>query len=142
LDAGRDLNVVSTTHSDVKQAGKSDFSRTNLDRVASLYVTNSDGILLAAAGRDLTLNAAQVINSGKDGQTALVAGRDVSLGTVAIAEQENNVLDANNYLKQGYEREVGTSITTAGDVRVQAGRDLTALAATVTSEQGAVVAVA
>ena len=106
---GRDLNVVSTTHSDAKQAGKSDFSRTNLDRVAGFYVTNPDGVLLAAAGRD------------------------VSLGTVTLAEQENNVLDANNYLKQGDERDVGTCITTAGDVRVQAGRDLTAVAATLTS---------
>lgn len=58
---GRDLNVVSTTHSDAKQASKSDFSRTNLDRVAGFYVTNPDGVLLAAAGRDLTLNAAQLV---------------------------------------------------------------------------------
>ncbi len=142
LNAGRDLNVVSTTHSDAKQAGKSDFSRTNLDRVAGLYVTDPDGILLASAGRDANLMAAQLINSGKDGQTAIVAGRDLSLGTVQIAEQENNVRNTSNYLKQGYARDVGTMIDAAGDIRVQAGRDLTAVAATVTSEQGAVVAAA
>ena len=80
--------------------------------------------------------AAQLINSGKDGQTAIVAGRDLTLGTVKIAAQENNVRNASNYLKQGYERDVGSAITTTGEVRLQAGRDLNAVAANVTSEQG------
>ncbi|MEI0724594.1 hemagglutinin repeat-containing protein [Pseudomonas aeruginosa] len=142
VNAGRDLNVATTTHSDAKQAGRSDFSRTNIDRVAGLYVTSPGGILLASAGRDANLIAAQIINSGRDGQTAIIAGRDLTLGTVKIAEQENNVRNASNYLKQGYVQDVGTNITTAGDVRLQAGRDLTAIAATVTSEHGALVAVA
>lgn len=142
LMAGRDLNVVSTTHSDARQAGRSDFSRTSLDRVAGLYVTNPGGILLASAGRDASLTAARVVNSGKDGQTAIVAGRDLTLGAVRIAEQENNVRNASNYLMQGYEQDIGSNITTAGDVRLQAGRDLTAIAGSVTSEQGALAAFA
>ncbi|EHN63592.1 two-partner secretion domain-containing protein [Comamonas testosteroni] len=142
LNAGRDLNVVSTTRRDVKQAGLSDFSRTNLDRVAGLYVSKPQGTLVAMAGRDANLIAAQLINSGKDGQTTIAAGRDLTLGTVKIAEQENNVRNASNYLKQGYVQDVGTNITAAGDVRLQAGRDLSAIAANVTSEQGALVAVA
>lgn len=142
LNAGRDLNILSTTRGDAKRAGASDFSRTNIDRVAGLYVSNPNGILLASAGRDATLMAAQLINSGKDGQTAIVAGRDLTLGTVKIAAQENNVRNASNYLKQGYERDVGSAITTTGEVRLQAGRDLNAVAANVTSEQGAVIAVA
>lgn len=142
LNAGRDLNILSTTRGDAKRAGASDFSRTNIDRVAGLYVSNPNGILLASAGRDATLMAAQLINSGKDSQTAIVAGRDLTLGTVKIAAQENNVRNASNYLKQGYERDVGSAITTTGEVRLQAGRDLNAVAANVTSEQGAVIAVA
>ncbi|WP_116791226.1 hemagglutinin repeat-containing protein [Achromobacter dolens] len=142
LGAGRDLNVVSTTRGDATRAGRSDFSRTNLDRVAGLYVTNPNGLLLASAGRDAKLIAARVGNRGKDGQTAMVAGRDLTLGTVTIAEQENNVRNASNYLRQGYEQDVGSIITTAGDVRLQAGRDLSSTAGAVTSEQGALVAVA
>ncbi|WP_348995266.1 hemagglutinin repeat-containing protein [Achromobacter sp. HNDS-1] len=142
LGAGRDLNVVSTTRGGATRAGRSDFSRTNLDRVAGLYVTNPNGLLLASAGRDAKLIAARVGNRGKDGQTAMVAGRDLTLGTVTIAEQENNVRDASNYLRQGYEQDVGSTITTAGDVRLQAGRDLSSTAGAVTSEQGALVAVA
>ncbi|WP_238909823.1 hemagglutinin repeat-containing protein [Achromobacter ruhlandii] len=142
LGAGRDLNVVSTTRGGATRAGRSDFSRTNLDRVAGLYVTNPNGLLLASAGRDAKLIAARVGNRGKDGQTAMVAGRDLALGTVTIAEQENNVRDASNYLRQGYEQDVGSTITTAGDVRLQAGRDLSSTAGAVTSEQGALIAVA
>ncbi|QPR28182.1 hemagglutinin repeat-containing protein [Edwardsiella hoshinae] len=95
--------------------------------------------LLASAGRDASLMAARVSNGG---QSAIVAGRDLSLGSVKIAEQENNVRNAGNYLKQGYVQDVGTDIATAGDVRLQAGRDLTAIAANVTSEQGALLVVA
>lgn len=142
VKAGRDLNVVSTTRSDAKQAGLSDFSRTNIDRMAGLYVSKPEGTLVAMAGRDVNLIAALVTNSGKDGQTAIVAGRDLTLGTVKVAEQENNVRNASNYLKQGYVQDVGTRIDTTGDVRLQAGRDLTAIAANVTSEKGALVAVA
>ncbi|PJM86423.1 two-partner secretion domain-containing protein [Achromobacter ruhlandii] len=142
LGAGRDLNVVSTTRGGATPAGRSDFSRTNLDRVAGLYVTNPNGLLLASAGRDAKLIAARVGNRGKDGQTAMVAGRDLTLGTVTIAEQENNVRNASNYLRQGYEQDVGSTITTAGDVRLQAGRDLSSTAGAVTSEQGALIAVA
>lgn len=142
LNAGRDLNVRSTTHSDTKQVGQSAFSRTNVDRLAGLYVTNPDGVLLASAGRDANLIAAQIINSGSDGQTAIMAQRDVNLGTVQVAAQESNKYDANNYLVQGYTQDVGTTIQTQGDSRLQAGRDVTATAATVSSEQGAVIAVA
>ncbi len=142
LGAGRDLNVVSTTRGGATRAGRSDFSRTNLDRVAGLYVTNPNGLLLASAGRDAKLIAARVGNRGKEGQTAMVAGRDLALGTVTIAEQENNVRNASNYLRQGYEQDVGSTITTAGDVRLQAGRDLSSTAGAVTSEQGALIAVA
>lgn len=138
--AGRDLNVITTTHSDAKASGLSDFSRTNIDRVAGLYVTNPGGTLLAMAGRDANLTGAQIVNSGKDGQTVVAAGRDLNLGTVQVGVQENNVRNASNYLKQGGTQEIGTTIQTAGDVSLSAQRDLNARAAQVTSDQGAVAA--
>ncbi|WP_447737424.1 two-partner secretion domain-containing protein [Aeromonas veronii] len=140
VKAGRDLNITSITRSDAKTAGLSDFSRTNMDRVAGLYVTGDKGTLLASAGRDLTLLAAEVSNSGKQGKTALVAGRDLTLGTVTIAEQENNIRNSENYLRSGYRTEVGSKVQGAGDVELQAGRSITARAAAVSSEQGALAA--
>lgn len=142
LEAGRDITVRTTTQSDAKQAGQSNFSRSNLDRVAGLYVTSPGGTLIAMSGRDANLIAAQVINSGKDGQTAIVAGRDLNLGTVKVAAQESNVRNANNYLTQGYVKDVGSTVQTQGDLHLHAGGDFTARAATVTSEHGALVAVA
>lgn len=140
--AGRDINVVTTTRSDTKVAGLSDFSRTNVDRMAGLYVTNPGGTLAVVAERDVNLVGAQVVNAGEGGKTLIGAGRDVNLGTVQISEQENNVRNSNNYLRQGYTREVGTTITTNSDVQLQAGNDLNLRAATVHSSQGAILAIA
>ena len=140
--AGRDINVVTTTQSDAKQAGLSDFSRTNVDRVAGLYVSNPDGTMLVASGRDVNLVGARVVIAGEGGQTVIAAGRDLNLATVQTGKQENNVGDADNYLKQGYTREVGTIVSSAGGVMLQAEGDINARVATVTSDKGAVVAMA
>ncbi|MCG1054766.1 hemagglutinin repeat-containing protein [Mycetohabitans sp. B5] len=143
VQAGRDLNMVTTTRSDAKQAGQSDFSRTHLDRIAGLSVNYPlGGPLVASAGRDINLIAAQIANNGQNGQTTLIAGRDLNLGTVKVAEQERNVIDASNYLKQGIEQEVGTTVEARGNVRMQAGGDLNARAARVNSDQGTLVALA
>ncbi|MBP6115608.1 MAG: filamentous hemagglutinin N-terminal domain-containing protein, partial [Neisseriaceae bacterium] len=55
LDAGRDINVLTTTSSTVQQDGGFSGSRTSIDRVAGLYVTEDAGILLAQSGRDINL---------------------------------------------------------------------------------------
>lgn len=140
--AGRDLNMVTTTRSGQNTAGLSDFSRTNIDRVAGLFVSEAGGTLLASAVRDVRLDGAEIVNAGSGGQTVIAAGRDLSLGTVREARQENNVRNADNYLRSGYSRGVGTNVRTVGDVQLQAGRDMDLQAATVNSAEGALVAVA
>lgn len=142
LQAGQDINVRTTTRSDSKTAGLSDFSRTNIDRVAGLYISNPGGLMVASAGNDLNLQGAQIRNDGEAGQTLLAAGRNLNLGTVRTAEQENNVRNADNYLRQGNSQEVGTSIATRGDVQLQAGQDLSARAAEIISREGDVVGLA
>ncbi|MCG9060207.1 filamentous hemagglutinin N-terminal domain-containing protein, partial [Laribacter hongkongensis] len=136
--AGRDINVSSTTYSDARQAGASSFSRTGIDRIASVYVGNTDGQLLLQAGQDIHLNAAQIVNDGSAGLTQLSAGRNLELGTVRVAEQENNVLNAGNYLKQGETRDVGTRIQSRGDISLLAGQDISTRAASIHSEQGVI----
>lgn len=140
--AGRDINVASTTKSWSTQIGGNSYSNTTVDRVAGLYVSNPGGTLLVAAGRDANLTAAQVVNAGSDGQTAVVAGRNVNLNTVTIGEQNNSAADADNYVRHGYTQEVGTTIQTAGNALLQAGGDINARAATVTSDHGAITALA
>ncbi len=142
--AGNDFNISSTTRT---QSGPNG-NRTNIDRVAGLYLTGSGGQLIAMAGNDLRLNAADISNGMTNsesvvaGSTILVAGNDLNLGTVAESSNHHIVWDANNYRKDSSRTEVGTTIQSQGDLKLSAGRDLNTRAATVISEQGALLATA
>ena len=146
LNAGRDINIQSTTQSAQNTLGASSFTRTNLDRVAGLYVTNPSGtgVLVARAGNNINLNAAQIQNDSIDpnSQTFLKAGNDINLGTVQIAEQNNSVRNAKNYIKLGSTQELGTQIQTMGDISLIAGNNLNIKAASITSEAGALTGIA
>lgn len=141
--AGRDLNVETTTRASASEGGQGSFTRTGIERVAGLYVSGPAGLLIASAGRDLTLTAAQITNSGAvfnsggadaaSGRTLIDAGNNLTLATVTTAEQNSIVWDAKNHLKQGSTQDIGTTIHTQGDLTLQAGNDLGARAATVTS---------
>ncbi|WP_231686345.1 hemagglutinin repeat-containing protein [Ralstonia pseudosolanacearum] len=137
--AGRDLNVATTTRSNSNAQG----SITNVSRIAGLYVTApSGGTLVASAGRDLNLAGAQIGNASTGGQTVVAAARDLNLNTVETSNSQSIKWDNNNWRKDGTRQEVGSSIQTTGDLRLSAGNDLNARGASVTSEQGALVATA
>ncbi len=152
--AGRDLNVATTT---TRTQTGSQGSRTNIDRVAGLYVTGSGGTLTAAAGRDLNLDAAAILNAASSlagegaGSTLLAAGNNLNLGTVAEAQRHDLTWDSRNYRKESSRSDIGTTIQTQGDLRLSAGTlrqaqgdrgDINAKAASITSEQGALLATA
>jgi filamentous hemagglutinin len=136
--AGRDLNIVSTTHTSHSAQG----SRTNIDGVASLSVANSGAALIATAGRDVNMKAGQVINSGTGGNTSIAAGRDLNLGTVTESNAQSISWSANNDRKESASRDFGSMIAATGDVSLLAGRDVNAKAAEVVSELGAISAAA
>lgn len=138
VSAGRDLNVLSTNRTQTNKEG----SRTNMDRVAGLEVTGDKGTMVASAGRDINLLAAQISNSGKGGDTTLAAGNNLNLGTLMEGASNHIVWDRNNQRSDSSRIDVGTTIQTQGDVRLQAGNDLNAKAASIESNQGALVAVA
>jgi len=142
--AGRDLNVISTTSTQTSAQG----SRTNINRIAGLYVTGSGGTLIASAGRDVNLIATGIVNAGPTtaeqpaGSTAIVAGNNLNLGTVSEAQRHDLVWDPRNFRKENSRTDVGTTIQTTGDIHLQAGNDLNAKAASVTSDLGALTAIA
>lgn len=138
LEAGYDINLRSTTQSSKSREGASSFSRTNIDRVAGLYMSNPDAILVANAGNDVNLMAASIVNRGAGGQTVINAGQDINLSTVTIAEQNSSIRNAKNYVKHGGTQEIGSVIETTGDIAFIAGNDFNAKAASVTSEAGAI----
>ena len=135
--AGRDLNAVATTRTQTNSQGQ----RTNIDRVAGLYVTGGSSALVAGAGRDLNLMAAAVDNRGS-GATILAAGNYLNLGTVEEASSNRIVWDRKNRRSDASRTDVGTVIQTTGDLRLQAGVDLNLKATEVTSDKGALVATA
>jgi len=138
LNAGNDINLRSTIQSSRNKAGASSFSRTNLDRVAGLYMNNPDAILVANAGNDVNLMAASIVNQGENGRTQISAGGNINLGTVAIAEQNSSIRNAKNYVKHGNTHEVGSVIETSGDMAFNAGNDFNAKAASVRSGSRAI----
>ncbi|UDM18747.1 hemagglutinin repeat-containing protein [Vogesella sp. XCS3] len=137
LAAGRDIAVSSTTHSQQYGGGDNRLQQTSIERVAGLYADGGAGVLLASAGRDLTLAGAQLANNGS-GATVLQAGRDVNLATVSSGESRDVRWNATDRLHSSQKAETGTSIRTAGDLAIMAGQDLNARAANLASDKGAV----
>ncbi|GBG57802.1 toxin CdiA [Sporomusaceae bacterium FL31] len=138
VTAGRDINVVSTTDTQSNAQG----SRTVIDRTAGLYVNGDKGVMVVSAGRDINLVAAQIGNSGQDGSTSIIAGNNLNMGTVTIGDSNHLVWDSNNYRNDSSSMDVGTTIQSQGNIRLQAGNDLNAKAASVESIQGELVATA
>ena len=142
LEAGNDINLQSTTQSSKQREGASRFSRTNIDRVAGLYVINNDAILAASAGNDVNLMAASLVNGGEGGMTQINARENINLGTVQIAEQNSSIRNVKNYVKHGGTKEIGSVIETSGDIAFNSGSDFNATAANITSEAGVISATA
>ncbi|MCL2459353.1 MAG: hemagglutinin repeat-containing protein, partial [Desulfobulbus sp.] len=141
--AGRDLTIESATSAQHSQLqGTATFVDTTvIDRVAGLYVTGDNAILLAAAGRDFNLNAAAVYNGGDGGVTVLQAGRDLTLGTVTET-LDSYAHTQTSWRKENATTQVGSLVQAQGNILLLAGNDLTARGATVASQEGALAALA
>ncbi|QHE85398.1 two-partner secretion domain-containing protein [Hydrogenophaga sp. BPS33] len=127
LDAGRDLNVASTTRTTTTQAGNNTFERTGIDRQARLYVSDEAAVLLAQAGRDVTLTASDIRNDG-NGATLISAGRDLNLDTVRTGATDDLHWNPEHRQRTTRSEETGTRISAGGDVGLQAGQHLIARA--------------
>jgi filamentous hemagglutinin len=129
--AGRDINVATTTRSASSSAGANQFSRRTIDRVGSLSVTGDGGTLVADAGRDINLVAAQIANAGENGNILLNAGRNLNLAAVTTASTNSIIWDPVRYRKEGSSTDVGTVIQGAGAITLNAGADINLRAASV-----------
>lgn len=135
VNAGKDVRIASTTQDSANAQG----SRTDLSRVASLFVSGTNGTLQVDAGNDLKLDAAQIANAGQ-GATLLSAGRDISLGTLAEERQQSIAWNSNNWRNEASRTEVGSIVQTAGELQLSAGQDINARGASVNSEKGLLLA--
>jgi filamentous hemagglutinin len=135
--AGHDLNIISTTSTQTGAQG----TTTNINSVAGLSVTGSNGTLIAAAGHDMNVNGAIVSNGDGSGTgagtTTLVAGNDINLGTVTQGNSHNIVWDSKNQRQDSTTVQTGSTIQTQGDLTLQTGQDINAQGASITSNAGA-----
>ncbi len=132
--AGRDLNIETSTRSSSTDIGANNFSRTTIDRVAGLYVTGINGTLVASAGRDISLVAGVVSNTGS-GETTLSAANNVSLSSVTTKSSDRDVWDTDNYRKSSSSQEVGSQVAGGGKVNLNAGNDTNVRASTVQAKE-------
>ena len=123
------------------EVGANRFERVTLDGIGTLMVTGPNASLSAAAGGDLNLHGAAVVNAGEGGETTLTAGNDVTIGSVTTRRRDAVVWDARNHLTVGESSEVGSLLSGRGDVAIAAGRDLNIRASDIDTD-GALVGVA
>lgn len=133
--AGRDINLISSTRDTQSAQG----TATQVARVAGLFVSSPQGELVATAGRDINLQAAQIVSAGKDGRTTLGAGNDINLGTITEKREQTVRWDSSNSRKEASRVDAGSTIQGEGEVRLIAGQDVNARGATITSAQGGVL---
>jgi filamentous hemagglutinin len=128
LLAGGSINVASTSAT-TEGSGNGQASRTDLTRIAGLYVSGSGGTLVASAGQDLNL-VAGVIQSA--GSASLGAAGNISLQTV----ETNRIYQAGNAnasVRDANHSEVGSQVSAGGHLTVSAGQDINARAADISA---------
>ncbi|UXH77378.1 hemagglutinin repeat-containing protein [Roseateles amylovorans] len=139
LTAGRDIVMESSTASGTLQRGNVTTKATILDQVATL---SAGGVMVAQAGRDVSLQATQITQGqdgkGTDGGVVIQAGRDLTLSTVQIASSRDEIKNATNFKKESLTQDVGTTVQGEGVVVLKAGQDLTATAAALKSSDAGV----
>jgi filamentous hemagglutinin len=129
LQADGDINIRSTTQStgDASTSNAtSSSSRTTLDRVAALYVTNPGGTLVAMAGGNLTAQGAAIRS---EGNVTLQALGEIALSTLTTEARDEARWDEENHLSLTERSEIGSTVTAAGQINLQAGGGITARAA-------------
>ncbi|MEQ8068315.1 hemagglutinin repeat-containing protein, partial [Xanthomonas sp. WHRI 10200] len=132
VQAVGDITVASTVET-LSGGGYHQYSTTQLERVAGLYVTgtNGNGVLSVVAGGDVNLQAAQLRNAGTDGVTQLIAGNNLNLSTQTLSNTTDTTANGRNFQRSSETTHLGTTVQGAGSVVLAAGNDLTLTAAQV-----------
>jgi filamentous hemagglutinin len=117
LDAGRNINVVSTTNSTT--AGS--HSQTTLDRVAGLYVTGTSGQLIANAGANITLTGAVIQSAGSAQLTTTNGSINLNALNTSSSERFSSTGEANFHQFLSATNQTGNTISTGGNLTMYAG---------------------
>ncbi|WP_179994266.1 MULTISPECIES: hemagglutinin repeat-containing protein [unclassified Acinetobacter] len=136
LDAGRDINNITTTIKTENKHGLSEFSAENIGRVAGLYVQDADGQLVANAKNNINLTASDLQSQGS---IAIQAGQDLNLSTVNVSRSDLSSAGDKDQILNASSRDVGTQIQAKGNISLQSGANTQIKASTLNSTSGNVV---
>ncbi|MET3444036.1 filamentous hemagglutinin [Variovorax paradoxus] len=133
LKAGHDINIETTTSAQKGWLA----NKTNIDRVAGVYVTNPGGTLVASAGNDVNVIGGILSNKGPGSFTSVTAGKNINLGTVTESSSRLSIFGPGTYAGDASSKETGSTIIGNGTVLLNAkGGDINARAATVDAGSG------
>ncbi|WP_242630900.1 filamentous hemagglutinin N-terminal domain-containing protein [Variovorax paradoxus] len=133
LKAGHDINIDTTTSAQKGWLA----NKTNIDRVAGVYVTNPGGTLVASAGNDVNVIGGILSNKGPGSVTSVTAGKNINLGTVTESSSRLSIFNSGTYHGDASSKETGSTIVGNGTVSLNAkGGDINARAATLDSGGG------
>lgn len=136
LDAGRDINNITTTIKTENKHGLSEFSAENIGRVAGLYVQEADGQLVANAKNNINLTA---LDLQSQGSVTIKAGQDLNLSTVNVSRSDLSSAGDKDQILNASSRDVGTQIQAKGNISLQSGTNTQIKSSTLNSTSGNVV---
>ena len=141
----KSVENTSTTFTTNNQLGASSATRTGIDQVASIGV--SDGLrgqvdangkaltTLAINGtNDVTFNAGILSNQGGNTQIVSKEG-NVAFNSINTGNEIRAIGDANNYYIDGQSQDIGSRVSSYGDLDI-AAKNVSGTAATLTSDSG------
>lgn len=129
LDAGNDVNIASVAGRNEGNQGH----RTFIAQQAQLLSTGEQAIVQINAGRDITLQAA---NLKSQGDVELNAGQDVHLNTLITEQQQSLRWNADHYTSEYSSREVGSTLEATNNLTVKADRDIAARGGRLATQTG------
>ena len=141
----KSVENTSTTFTTNNQLGASSATRTGIDQVASIGV--GDGLrgqvdangkalttLAINATNDVTFNAGILNNQGGNTQIVSKEG-DVAFNAINTGNEIRAIGDANNYYIDGQSQDIGSRVSSYGDLDI-AAKNVSGTAATLTSDSG------
>ena len=141
----KSVENTSTTFTTNNQLGASSATRTGIDQVASIGV--GDGLrgqvdangkalttLAINATNDVTFNAGILNNQGGNTQIVSKEG-NVAFNAINTGNKIRAIGDANNYYIDGQSQDIGSRVSSYGDLDI-AAKNVSGTAATLTSDSG------
>jgi len=115
------------------------YEKTAIDRMAGVYVTGRDGVLMASAGQDLSVIGARLRSQG---DLLLQAGGDVQLATVQTGGSQSIRWDSKRSLSESWTQDVGASLQARNDIAIASGDGVSARGAEILADLGSLEATA